>query len=99
LIPTKKLVQEVKTVSKEIFNRDSLINSSQRELTSSVLSDSTPEQSSSFKPREISYSEIMSYYSPKWLAGVGFVASIFASFQLPMFGFVLSRYMFVLYDL
>jgi len=43
----------------------------------------------------VTYSEIMSYYSPKWLAVVGFIASVFAAFQLPMFGFVLSKYIFV----
>lgn len=40
--------------------------------------------------RDVTYSEIMKHYSPKWMAVVGFIASIFASFQLPMFGFVLS---------
>lgn len=44
----------------------------------------------------MTYSEIMNYYSPKWMAAVGFVASIFASFQLPMFGFVLSQYVYLL---
>jgi hypothetical protein len=29
---------------------------------------------------EINYSEIMSYYTPKWLAVIGFVASVFAAF-------------------
>lgn len=43
-----------------------------------------------FEYRSIKYSEIMSYYSPTWLAAVGFTASVFAAFQLPIFGFVLS---------
>jgi hypothetical protein len=46
--------------------------------------------------REVTYSQIMSFYSPKWMAAVGFVASVFASFSLPMFGFVLSQYVFLL---
>jgi len=46
--------------------------------------------------RDVTYSEIMRYYSPKWMAVVGFIASIFASFSLPMFGFVLSQYVFLL---
>jgi hypothetical protein len=46
--------------------------------------------------RDISYTEMMSYYTPKWVAYAGFVASIFASLSLPCFGFVLSRYIFLL---
>lgn len=48
------------------------------------------------KEREISISEIMGYQNPKWMAWVGFGASIAASFQLPMFGFILSKYVFAL---
>lgn len=63
----------------------------------SLLSEgSFVETSKSFKPRDIKYSEIMNYYQPKWLAIVGFIASIFAAFSLPMFGFVLSKYVFLL---
>ena len=32
------------------------------------------------KLREIKYTEIMEYYSPKWLAWTGFAASVFAAF-------------------
>lgn len=38
----------------------------------------------------------MKYYSPAWMAIVGFLSSIVASLQLPLFGFILSRYVFVL---
>lgn len=46
--------------------------------------------------REVKFSEIMEYYKPSWLAVAGFVASVFASLSLPIFGFVLSKYIFVL---
>lgn len=49
-----------------------------------------------FVPRQPTYSEIMTHYNPKWLAYSGFTASFFCSFSLPMFGFVLSRYIFLL---
>jgi len=38
----------------------------------------------------------MAYYTPTWLAVVGVLASICASVQLPMFGFLLSKMVFVL---
>lgn len=40
----------------------------------------------------------MEYYKPTWLAVAGFTASVFASLSLPLFGFVLSKYIFVLSD-
>ena len=46
--------------------------------------------------RDVKYSEIMEYYEPKTLAYGGFVASVFASLSLPLFGFVLSQYIFTL---
>jgi hypothetical protein len=46
--------------------------------------------------RKISGREIMRYYTPRWLAVVGLISSIFASAQLPMFGFILSKMVFVL---
>lgn len=46
--------------------------------------------------RDIDFNEIMEYYKPTWLATAGFTASVFASLSLPMFGFVLSKYIFVL---
>jgi ABC-type multidrug transport system fused ATPase/permease subunit len=46
--------------------------------------------------RAIEFNEIMEYYQPSWLAYAGFTASVFASLSLPMFGFVLSKYIFVL---
>jgi hypothetical protein len=46
--------------------------------------------------RDIEFNEIMEYYKPTWLAYAGFGASVLASLSLPMFGFVLSKYIFVL---
>lgn len=46
--------------------------------------------------REISIAEIMKYYHPTWMAFVGLLASIAAAFQLPMFGYCLSQFVFVL---
>lgn len=40
----------------------------------------------------------MNYYKPLWYAVAGFIASIFAPLNLPLFGFVLSKYIFVLGD-
>lgn len=44
----------------------------------------------------IGFKEIMKFYEPGWLAIVGIVASMFASLQLPVFGFLLSKMIFVL---
>lgn len=38
----------------------------------------------------------MRYYSPKWVAVVGMIASIVAAFSLPLFGYILSNYVFIL---
>lgn len=46
--------------------------------------------------REVAFGEIMRFYKPQWLAVAGFSASVVASLSLPMFGFVLSKYIFVL---
>ena len=46
--------------------------------------------------REITYGEIMKYYNPFWYAVAGFCASVIASLNLPLFGFVLSEFIFVL---
>lgn len=46
--------------------------------------------------REVEFKEIMEFYKPTWLAIGGFIASVFASLSLPLFGFVLSMYIFVL---
>ena len=40
--------------------------------------------------RDIKLGEMMKYYTPRWMAVVGFLASIASAFQLPMFGFILS---------
>ena len=46
--------------------------------------------------REITMTEMMKMYDPKWMAWVGLFASFIHAFSLPMFGFVLSQYIFVL---
>ena len=38
----------------------------------------------------------MRYYTPRWMAVVGLLASLASAFQLPMFGFILAQYVFVL---
>ena len=38
----------------------------------------------------------MQYYEPKSLAVAGFISSVFASLSLPLFGLVLSKYIFTL---
>jgi len=48
--------------------------------------------------RKVSGREIMSYYTPKWLAVVGLIASVGASAQLPVFGFLLSQMVFTLME-
>ena len=40
--------------------------------------------------------EMMRMYNPSWMAWVGLLASFIHAFSLPMFGFVLSQYIFVL---
>lgn len=40
--------------------------------------------------RDIKLTEMMKYYTPAWLAGVGLFASVLAAFQLPLFGYILS---------
>lgn len=39
---------------------------------------------------------MMEYYEPMWMAWVGVLASLFASLSLPLFGFVLSKYIFLI---
>lgn len=46
--------------------------------------------------REIPYHEIMKYMTPKYLQPIGMIASFLASLSLPMFGYILSQYMFLL---
>lgn len=46
--------------------------------------------------RDVKLKEMMKYYTPRWMAVVGILASIASAFQLPMFGFILSQYVFVL---
>ena len=38
----------------------------------------------------------MKYYNPLWYAVAGLCASVIASLNLPLFGFVLSEFIFVL---
>ena len=46
--------------------------------------------------RDIKLTEMMRYYTPKWMAWAGLAASVASAFQLPMFGYILSQYVFVL---
>lgn len=46
--------------------------------------------------RNINGAEIMAFYKPTWLAVVGIIASCVCSVQLPIFGFFLSKMVFVL---
>ena len=46
--------------------------------------------------REIKMREMMKLYDPKWMAWVGLFASLVHAFSLPMFGFCLSQYIFIL---
>lgn len=46
--------------------------------------------------RKISSREMMTYYTPCWLGVIGIVASMLASLQLPLFGLLLSKMLFVL---
>lgn len=48
------------------------------------------------KDRKVGMGEIMAYYTPKWMAIVGMIASLAAAFTLPMFGFFLSQMVFTL---
>jgi hypothetical protein len=48
--------------------------------------------------RKISGREIMRYYTPKWMAILGLISSVGASSTLPVFGFILSKMVFVLMD-
>lgn len=40
----------------------------------------------------------MKFMKPKYHAQIGFIASFCASFNLPLFGYVLSKYIFLLPD-
>lgn len=46
--------------------------------------------------RDVPLKEMMRYYTPRWMAVVGILASVVSAFQLPMFGYILSQYVFVL---
>ena len=45
---------------------------------------------------DVKFQEMMNYYQPMWMAYVGVFASLWASLSLPLFGFVLSKYIFVI---
>ena len=45
---------------------------------------------------DVNFQQMMEYYNPMWMAWVGIIASIFASLSLPLFGFVLSKYIFLI---
>jgi len=44
----------------------------------------------------VGYREIMADYKPKYLAVIGLIASLGASLAMPLFGYVLSQFIFVL---
>jgi hypothetical protein len=46
--------------------------------------------------RDIGMMEMMSHYEPTWIAVVGILASFATSFALPMVGYALSSFIFVL---
>ena len=46
--------------------------------------------------KDVGFGEMMKYYSPMWMAYGGLFASFIASLSLPLFGFVLSRYVFLI---
>ena len=39
--------------------------------------------------------EMMRYYNPRWLAWCGFASCIVHSITMPMFGFIMSKYVFI----
>lgn len=46
--------------------------------------------------KKVGAKEIIKYYTPTWLAWIGIICSCLASLQLPMFGLILSKMVFVL---
>ena len=99
---TKLHASKSRRKTSNIKNSTNLI-SSQKSVTSytSLLSTAnlSDKISSNQEPnyRDIEFKEIMNnYYKPQSLAVMGFIASVVCSFSLPMFGFVLANYMFVL---
>ena len=79
---------------KQLSNTISMKSSERSKLSQSLIGSMHEKAKPVF--REVTYSEMMQLYQPKWLAVVGSIASVFASLQLPLFGFVLSQYIFLL---
>ena len=50
------------------------------------------------KLKSVKFREIMKYYKPTSLAIFGILASLIAAFQLPMFGFLVSKMTFTLME-
>lgn len=46
--------------------------------------------------RKVTFSEIMTFYEPKSMAVVGLLSSCAASLQMPIFGYVLSQFIFII---
>ena len=42
--------------------------------------------------------EIMAFYKPKWVIAVGILSSLATSIQLPLFGYILSKVIFILME-
>lgn len=84
----------------------SMTSQKQRTLSIKSTSSVTPSELENFmgvedmdkvaEYREVTYSEIMKDYKPTSLAVAGFIFSTVASLQLPLFGLVLSKYIFIL---
>lgn len=79
-------------------NRNTLVErlSSLFDLNEDDVPHNLDELQRQFKTRSVKFTEIMRDYAPKWLSISGVVASVFCSLQMPLFGFVLSKYIFVL---
>lgn len=93
--------RRVSTMQKRRDSRkDSVRGRRNSNLSESILSELSNEEAarSNLRPhyRDIKLKEMMQYYTPKWMAVVGIFASIASAFQLPMFGYILSQYVFVL---
>ena len=71
-----------------------LINSKVSDVSDNDQNDEDDFFEEELKP--IPRSQIMKYYKPKWLIGVGIISSMISSIQLPVFGFLLSKMVFLM---
>ena len=54
------------------------------------------QQEAEFNFKEVGMRRIMSYYSPKWVAALAIFCSCVNSVASPLFGFILSKLLFVM---